>query len=87
MASSSWTNVEILAATETTAPPVQQQTDTEWPRMTYIQRLLWWVRARVRRLFTKEPHVVEEKQPEFGSVAREYLYDIHDVDLQAAPHI
>ena len=87
MASSSWTNVEILAATETTVPTVQQQADTEWPRMTYIQRLLWWVRARVRRLFIKEAHVVEEKQPEFSSVAREYLYDMHDVDLQAAPHI
>ncbi len=70
-----WTNIEILGNPE--APPAQEQTDTEWPKMSYIQRLLSWVRIRVRRLLGKDE--VVEKKPDGNP--REYLCDVHDVDL------
>ncbi len=75
-----WTNIEILA-TAPEAPPAQEQTDTEWPKMSYIQRLLSWVRVRVRRLLGKDEAV--EKRPDGPTISgpREYLCDVHDVDL------
>ncbi len=77
-----WTNIEILAVAPE-APPAQEQSDAEWPRMSYIQRLLSWVRIRVRRLLGKD----EENQTKPDGAPREYLCDIHDVDLPVARHI
>ncbi len=74
-----WTNIEILGNPE--VPPAQEQTDTEWPKMSYIQRLLTWVRVRVRRLLGKDEVVEKKPDCSTSSNPREYLYDVHEVDL------
>jgi hypothetical protein len=88
METSVWTNIELLGAG---GPAVRaEQVEIEWPRMSYIQRLLTWLRARFARIVGRETPAApaaEEKTPEFGSVAKEYMCDTHDVHVAAEPHI
>ena len=85
METSTWTNIELFGSG---TPAIQaEQVEIEWPRMSYIQRLLTWLRTRFGRIVGRsaaEATPVDEKRPEFGTVAQEYLCDTHDVSV---PHI
>ena len=88
METSTWTNIELIGGG---TPALRaEQVEIEWPRISYIQRLLIWVRTRIGRFVRRAP-VEEEKEreerPDFGTVAQEYLCDTHDVQIAADPHI
>jgi hypothetical protein len=88
METSTWTNIELIGGG--TPALRSEQVEIEWPRMSYIQRLLTWLRSRFGRFVGRgvsEATPVDEKRPEFGSVAQEYLCDTHEVHVEAAPHI
>jgi hypothetical protein len=86
METSTWTNIELIGGGG--APALRaEQVEIEWPRMSYIQRLLTWLKARFGR-FVGTPTPVTEPKPAFGAVAQEYLCDTYDVQLpKADPHI
>lgn len=89
METSTWTNIELIGGG---TPAVRaEQVEIEWPRISYIQRLLIWLKARLRFPFLggrpATPATVPEPKPDFGSVAQEYLCDTHDVQIAAEPHI
>ncbi len=87
METSTWTNIELIGGG---TPALRaEQVEIEWPRISYIQRLLIWLRSRLRFPFLggRPAAPVEEKRPDFGTVAQEYLCDTHDVQIVADPHI
>lgn len=84
METSVWTNIELLGGG---TPAIKaEQVEIEWPRISYMQRLLIWLRSRFSRIVgvKSAPVDITEKQPDFGSVAQEYLCDTHEVTV---PHI
>ena len=88
METSTWTNIELIGGG---TPALRaEQVEIEWPRLSYIQRLLIWLKTRFGRFVgrdVEEATPVDEKRPEFGTVAQEYLCDTHEVQVAAEPHI
>ncbi len=85
METSTWTNIELIG--EGTPALRAKQVEIEWPRLSYIQRLLIWLKERFPFLGGRPAAPVAEPKPEFGTVAQEYLCDTHDVEVATAPHI